>query len=71
MFEGRLICELRDVNENDTILYIKKLNDEPSSSTFDALWEKRVMYLDEINPAVDGRRHGITFPMPVAIFTII
>ena len=70
MFEDRLICELRDVNENDMILFFN-FNDEPSSSTFDALWEKRVMYLDEINPAVDGRRHGITFPMPVAIFTII
>ena len=65
--EERVARALLDANETDLIPDLRKLNGKPNSSTFDTFWEEVAIYLDEINPAVDDRRHGEVCHMPVAI----
>ena len=36
-------------------------------SQFDSFWAELSSFLEEINPAVDDRRHGETLHMPIAV----
>jgi predicted RNA-binding Zn ribbon-like protein len=40
---------------------------EEFAALFDDFWAELSAFLEEINPAVDDRRHGETLHMPVAV----
>ena len=46
---------------------LRKLNGNPGSSKFNAFWEELGLYIEELTPAVDDRRHSEIPHMPVAI----
>ena len=43
---------------------LRSLNGNPKSTLFDGFWTELSAFLEEINPAVDDRRHGETLHMP-------
>ena len=43
------------------------LDGNPGSSKFNAFWEELGLYIEELTPAVDDRRHSEIPHMPVAI----
>ena len=50
------------------IIYdMRKLNGKPKSSKFDAFWDELRVFVEELTPAVDERRHSDTPHLPVAI----
>ena len=51
----------------DVLLDLRKLNGNPRSTHFDNFWEELSLFLDEVTPAVDDRRHGEVLHMPIAI----
>ena len=55
------------VESPDIMLDLRKLNGKPKSTHFDVFWEELSKFLEEINPAVDDRRHGETLHMPIAV----
>ena len=57
---------LLDVNDSDIVLDLQRSNGKPNSTIFDTFWSELQTYLDEINPAVDERRHGETLHMVYA-----
>ena len=65
--DERVTRALVDVNDPDIVLDLRRLNGKPTSTTFDVFWSELQSYLDEINPAVDERRHGDTLHMPFVI----
>ena len=65
--DERVTRAFLDVNDPDIVLDLRRLNGKPNSTTFDAFWSELQFYLDEINLAVDERRHGDTLHMPFAI----
>ena len=46
---------------------VTDLNTKPRSTIFDKFWEELDLYLIELNPACDDRRHGNVLHMPIAI----
>ena len=46
---------------------LRRLNGRPKSGKFDAFWDELGVYIEELTPAVDDRRHSETPHMPVAI----
>ena len=55
------------LDDPDIILDMRQLNGNPQSTKFDPFWNELQLYLDEINLAVDERRHGDVLHLPVAI----
>ena len=55
------------VESPDIMLDLRKLNGRPKSAHFDEFWAELSRFLEEINPAVDDRRHGETLHMPIAV----
>ena len=57
------------LNFNDLaiVLDLRKTNGHPSCDLFDPFWEEVQAYFDEINLAVDERRHTEVLHMPVAV----
>lgn len=51
----------------DIMLDLRKLNGNPKSTLFDDFWLELSAFLEEVNPAVDDRRHGETLHMPIAV----
>ena len=62
--DERVTRALLDINDPDLVLDLGRSNGKPN---FDTFWCELQSYLDEINPAVDERRHGDTLHMPFAI----
>ena len=58
---------LLDMDDPDIVVDMRKLNGKPGSSKFDTFWLELSTYLEEVDPAVQERRHGETMYMPVAI----
>lgn len=54
------------VESPDILFDLRKLNGKPKSTHFDEFWAELSAFLEEINPAVDDRRHGETLHMPIA-----
>ena len=65
--DERIAAALLDANDSNLIFDLRKLNGRPKSSIFDDFWKELETYLQEINPAVDERRHGEVCHMPIAI----
>ena len=65
--DNRVAAALLDVNDPDVILDLRKLNGRPKSDVFDDFWNELAIYVQEITPAVDDRRHGEVCHMPIAI----
>ena len=65
--DERIAQALLDINDPDIVLDHRRSNGKPDSTIFDKFWCKFQTYLDEINPAVNERRHGETPHMPFAI----
>ena len=59
--------EAFELDEPDILLDLRSLNGQSKSTQFDKFWEELSVYSEEINPAVDDRRHGNTLHMPIAI----
>ena len=55
------------VENPDIILDLRSLNGKPKSALFDGFWAELLAFLEEINPAVDDRRHGVTLHMPIVV----
>ena len=55
-----------DLNDPEIVLDLRSMNGKVKSSHFDAFWNELQVYLDEINLAVDERRHGDTLHLPFA-----
>lgn len=56
----------RGVYNLEVVLDLRSMDGKVQSSHFDAFWDEVQVYLDEINLAVDDRRHGDTLHMPFA-----
>ena len=65
--DERIAAALLDTNDPNIIFDLRKLNGRPKSPLFDDFWQELETYLQEINPAVDERRHGEVCHMPIAI----
>ena len=65
--DERVTRALLDVSDPDIVLDLRRSNGKPNNTIFDSFWSELQTYLDEINPAVDERRHGKTLHMPFAI----
>ena len=59
-------AEAKVRRSRDIVLDLRRMNGKAQSSLFDTIWSKLQAYLDEINLAVDERRHGETLQMPFA-----
>ena len=59
--------EALSMDDPDILLDLRKLNGNAKSSKFDAFWDELATYIEELNPAVDERRHSQVLHMPVAI----
>ena len=46
---------------------LRRLNNNPGSSKFNTFWEELGLYIEELTPAVDDKRHSKIPHMPVAI----
>ena len=55
---------LLEVDDPNVVLDLRQLNGKPNATNFDAFWLELQSYLDEIDPAIDERRHGETLHMP-------
>lgn len=51
----------------DILLDLRKLNGDPKSTLFDDFWLELSLFLEEVTPAVDDRRHGEVLHMPIAV----
>ena len=58
---------LLNLDDPDFIYDLRQLNDNPGSSKFDVFWEELGLYIEELTPVVDDRRHSETLHVPVAI----
>ena len=58
--------EIFELDEPDILLDVRRMK-KPRSTTFDKFWEELDLYLIELNPACDDRRHGNVLHMPIAI----
>ena len=56
-----------DLDDSEIVLDLRRMNGKVQNSQFDDFWDELQVYLDEINLAVDERRHGGTLHMPFAI----
>ena len=65
--DERVVRALLDINDPDIVLDLRRSNGKPDSKIFDPFWSELQSYLDEINPAVDERRHGEALHMPFVI----
>ena len=59
--------EIFELDEPEILLDMRKLNGKPNSTTFDAFWNEVALYVEELTPAVDDRRHGSVLHMPISI----
>ena len=62
-----LADQIFELDEPEILLDMRKLNGKPDSSMFDEFWKELSVYLVEVSPAVDDRRHGSTLHLPIAI----
>ena len=58
--------EIFELDEPEIFLDMRRMK-KPKSTMFDKFWEELDLYLLEINPACDDRRHGNILHMPIAI----
>ncbi|SMN01555.1 hypothetical protein SPONL_2127 [uncultured Candidatus Thioglobus sp.] len=63
----RIAQALVHLDDPDILLDLRKLNGKVKNTAFDHFWEELQLYLDELNPAVDERRHSAVLHMPIAI----
>lgn len=63
----RVAKALVHLDDPDILLDLRKLNGKVKSTAFDPFWDELQLYLDELNPAVDERRHSTVLHMPIAI----
>ena len=56
-----------NLDDPEIILDLRSTNGKPNSTRFDQFWAELKAYLDEINLAVDDRRHRDTLHLPFAI----
>ena len=61
------IAEVLELGDPEILLDLRSLNGNVKSDMFDVFWNELSLYLEEINPAVDERRHTETLHMPIAI----
>ena len=55
------------MDDPDIVLDLRQLNGNAQSTKFDPFWNELQLYLDEINLAVDERRHSDVLHLPIAI----
>lgn len=64
--DERVAQAVIDLDDPEIVLDLRQMNGKVQSSLFDVFWDELQAYLDEINLAVDERRHGDTLHMPFA-----
>ena len=65
--DERVAKAVVELDDPDIVLDLRKLNGKPNSTMFDEFWHELQLYMDEVNLAVDERRHGDVLHMPLAI----
>ena len=65
--DERVAKAVLSVGDPDVLIDLRKLNGNPTSTHFDDFWAKLSLFLEEVTPAVDDRRHGEVLHMPIAI----
>ena len=65
--DERVAKALLEIEAPEIIHDLRKLNGNPKATHFDDFWTELSTFLEEINPAVDDRRHGETLHMPIAV----
>ena len=65
--DERVTKALLAIGDPDILLDLQKLNGNPKETHFDDLWTELSLFLEEVTPAVDERRHGEVLHMPIAI----
>ena len=65
--DERVAKALLEIEAPEIIFDLRKLNGNPKATHFDDFWAELSTFLEEINPAVDDRRHGETLHMPIAV----
>ena len=58
--------DIFELDEPEILVDLRHMK-RPKSTIFDKFWEEVKLYLDEITPACDDRRHGHILHMPIAI----
>ena len=58
---------LLDLDDPEILLDLRRCNGKPNATLFNVFWQELQTFLDEIEPAVDERRHGDTLHMPFAV----
>ena len=65
--DERVAKAIVNLDDPEIVLDLCSMNGKPNSSHFHQFWAEPRAYLDEINLAVDDRRHGDTLHLPFAI----
>lgn len=65
--DERVARALLNLDDPEILLDLRRCNGKPNTTLFDVFWQELQSFLDEIDPAVDERRHGGTLHMPFAV----
>ena len=65
--DERVAKAVVNLDDPEIVLDLRSTNGKPNSTHFDQFWAELQAYLDEVNLAVDDRRHGDTLHLPFAI----
>ena len=61
IIDERVANAVLAIGDPDILLDLRKLNGNPKATLFDDFWIELSLFLEELTPAVDDRRHGEVF----------
>ena len=67
IIDEKVASAVLTIGDPDILLDLRKLNGNPKATLFDDFWTELSLFLEELTPAVDDRRHGEVLHMPIAV----